>query len=472
MEKTETPGDLHATVRGVLRDSLTLDLPYSGGWGIVPPESRPAIGDRSVAPRILSERLVDGTYTVRLEGQAGRTERFGVREAGAWRETEVGFPAAGANADGYTTTILSLRASGNQNSMASPRVTRAPFGRLPDGTQVDGYTIRNARGTSLHVISYGAIITSLRTVDRRGQFDDIVLGFDSLDGYLKDPPYFGAIVGRYANRIAKGRFSLGGHTYQLPVNNGSNSLHGGTRGFDKVVWSATAFENDTAAGVVLTHVSPDGDMGYPGRMEVRVMYTLTEGDELVVDYQATTTKPTPVNLSQHSYFNLVGDARRDILGHLLQLEASRYTPVDSTLIPSGELAPVAGTPFDFRTATAIGARIDGSHEQLRFGRGYDHNFVLDQHSSGLQHAARVVEPASGRTLDVYTDQPGVQFYSGNFLDGSIHGKAGRVYAHRFGFCLETQHFPDSPNHPGFPSTILQPRERYQSRTVFRFGTVE
>lgn len=343
---------------------------------------------------------------------------------------------------------------------------------MPDGTQVDGYKIRNARGTSMHVITYGGIITSLRTADRNGQFDDVVLGFDNLEPYLKDPPYFGAIVGRYANRIAKGRFTVDARTYQVPVNNGPNSLHGGTRGFDKVVWNAKSFENDTAAGVVLTNVSPDGDMGYPGRLDVRVTYTLNDRDELVVDYAATASKPTPVNLSQHSYFNLAGDGRRDILGHLLQLDASRYTPVDSTLIPTGELASVGDTPFDFRTATAIGARIGHTHQQLEFGRGYDHNFVLDKRGSGggLRHAARVVEPTTGRTLDIYTDQPGIQFYSGNFLDGSIRGKAGRAYAHRFGFCLETQHFPDSPNKPAFPSTILRPAERYQSRTVLRFGT--
>jgi aldose 1-epimerase len=279
-------------------------------------------------------------------------------------------------------------------------------------------------------------------------------------------------VGRYANRIGKGRFTLDGRTFQLPVNNGPNSLHGGTRGLDKVVWSARRFENDTAAGVVLTHVAPDGDMGYPGRLDVRVTYTLTDNDELIVDYLATTTKPTPVNLSQHSYFNLAGSAQRDILGHVLQLDASRYTPVDSTLIPTGEIAPVAGTPFDFRTPIAIGARIGQSDEQLRFGRGYDHNFVVDQRGPGVQHVARVVEPTTGRTLDVSSDQPGVQFYSGNFLDGTIHGKAGRVYGHRYGFCLETQHFPDSPNQPGFPSTILRPGERYASRTVFRFGATE
>lgn len=472
MERTETPGDVHATVRGSLSDSLTLDVPYRGGWSIAVPTSRPAIGDRSVAARILSERLAGGAYTVTLEGQAGRTERFRVRDSDRWREVEVTFPTAGANADGYTTATLSLAAAGARGQTSSSRVSRAPFGRLPDRTQVDGYRIHNARGTSMQVITYGAIITSLRTRDAQGRYDDIVLGFDDLEGYVEESPYFGAVVGRFANRIAKGRFVLGGRTYQVPVNNGPNALHGGTRGFDKVVWRAAAFENDTAAGVVLTHVSPDGDMGYPGRLNVQVTYTLTEGDELIVDYRATTTRPTPVNLSQHTYFNLAGDGERDILGHLLQLDASRYTPVDSTLIPTGELAPVGGTPFDFRTATAIGARIDASHEQLRLGGGYDHNFVLDPRGSGLRHAARVVEPATRRTLDVYTDQPGVQFYSGNFLDGSVRGKAGRVYAHRFGFVLETQHFPDSPNQPGFPPTILKPGEQYTSRTVFRFGTVE
>jgi aldose 1-epimerase len=349
------------------------------------------------------------------------------------------------------------------------RVTQAPFGRLPDGTVIDGYTIRNPRGTTMHVMTYGATITALRTADRQGHFDDIVLGFDSVEGYLDDPPYFGAIVGRYANRIAKGRFTLNGHTYQLPINNGPNSLHGGTRGFDKVVWRATPFENDSSAGLVLTHVSPDGDNGYPGRVEVRVTYTLTDSDELIVDYGATTSKATPINLSQHSYFNLSGDGTRDILDHVLELEASHYTPVDSTLIPTGELAPVEGTPFDFRTPTPIGERIEQANQQLQFGRGYDHNFVLDRSGAPLSHAARVVEPTTGRMLDIYTDQPGVQFYSGNFLDGTIKGKGGKVYRHRYGFCLETQHYPDSPNHPNFPSTILRPGEKFVSRTVFRFG---
>jgi aldose 1-epimerase len=276
--------------------------------------------------------------------------------------------------------------------MTSPRVTKALYGRMPDGMPVDGYTIRNTRGTTAHVITYGAIITSLRVADRAGRFDDVVLGFDSLAGYLGDSPYFGAIVGRYVNRIAKGRFTLDGVTYQLPINNPPNSLHGGTRGFDKVVWSATSFENDSAAGVVLTHLSPDGDQGYPGQLDVHVTYTLNDRSELAVDYQATTDKPTPINLSQHSYFNLAGDGRRDVLGHVLQLNASRFLPVDSTLIPTGELLPVAGTPFDFRKPTVIGAGIDQPHDQLRIAGGYDHTYVLDRRGTAPYHGA----PSSSR----------------------------------------------------------------------------
>jgi aldose 1-epimerase len=354
--------------------------------------------------------------------------------------------------------------------MSSPRVTKAPFGKLPDGTAVDGYTITNDRGTTMHVMTYGGIITSLRVADRTGKVDDIVLGFDSLAGYLKDSPYFGAIVGRYANRIAKGRFTLNGKTYQLPINNGQNSLHGGTKGLDKVVWTAAPFQNESAAGVVLTYTSPDGDQGYPGKLDVRVRYTLNDRNELAIEYHATTDKATPINISQHTYFNLTGGAQRDILAHVLMLNASRYTPVDSTLIPTGALPSVAGTPFDFRTPTAIGARINEPNEQLKIAGGYDHNWVLDHKGNGPTHAVHVLEPTSGRTLDVYTDQPGVQFYSGNFLDGTITGKGGRVYGHRFGFCLETQHFPDSPNHPSFPSTILRPGHAFNSRTVFVFGS--
>lgn len=346
-----------------------------------------------------------------------------------------------------------------------PLATRATFGKLPDGTAVEVFTITNRRGVEVRLIEYGAAILSLRTPDRGGRMDDVVLGFDTLEGYLGNSPHFGVIVGRYANRIAKGRFTLDGKTYQLATNNGPNHLHGGVKGFDKVVWTG----EPAGAGVVsFAYTSPDGEESYPGTLKVRVTYTLTESNELIVDYRATTDKPTIVNLSQHSYFNLTGGAR-DILGHELTIDADRYTPVDDTLIPTGELAPVEGTPFDFRKPFAIGARIEGAHRQLKYGRGYDHNFVLVRPRRGPGHAARVVEPVSGRTLEISTTEPGVQFYAGNFLDGTIKGKGGQVYARRWGFCLETQHFPDSPNHANFPSTVLRPGQEYRSKTVFAFG---
>jgi aldose 1-epimerase len=330
--------------------------------------------------------------------------------------------------------------------------------------------LRNASGLEARVTNYGAIVVSLRTPDRTGTVGDIVLGFDSIADYVRQSPYFGAIIGRYENRIAKGRFMLDGKTYQLPINNPPNSLHGGDRGFDKVVWVTRPFENADSVGLVMTHVSPDGDQGYPGTVNVQVTYTLTDKNELAVDYHATTDKATPINLSQHSYFNLTGNAGRDIRDHVLTLNADLYTPVDSTLIPTGEIAPVEGTPFDFRKPTAIGARIDAEHEQIRRGRGYDHNIVLKRDGPGLVHAAHVLEPTSGRVMDVFTTEPGVQFYTGNFLDGTIRGKEGRVYPFRWAFCLETQHFPDSPNKPQFPSTILRPGQEFSSRTVFAFST--
>jgi aldose 1-epimerase len=352
-------------------------------------------------------------------------------------------------------------------------VTRASFGRMPDGRPVDVFTLTNASGMQVRALTYGGIIEAIRVPDRDGRLGDVTLGFDSLNGYLTSSPYFGAIVGRYANRIARGRFTLDGTTYRLATNNGPNALHGGIRGFDKVVWQGEPFQHGDTVGVTLTHVSPDGDEGYPGTLSVRVTYTLTPADELIVDYAATTDKATPVNLSQHSYFNLAGEGSGDILGHVLTLDAGRYTPVDSTLIPTGEIADVTGTPFDFRTPTAIGARIEAADQQLGYGGGYDHNFVLNRSpgDTGLALAAHVTEPGSGRTLDVYTTQPGLQLYSGNFLDGTITGKSGHVYGHRTGFCLETQHFPDSPNHPTFPSTILRPGREFRSRTVFRFGVL-
>ena len=365
-----------------------------------------------------------------------------------------------------TTPLMATEAP----SALQPSVSRADFGRLADGRAVELFTLTNAHGVEVRAMTYGAIITTIRTPDKNARFDDIVLGFDSLLGYLNDPPYFGAVVGRYANRIARAQFTLEGVVYRLAPNNGAHSLHGGVKGFDKVLWSGEPFQSDSGAGVTLRYVSADGEEGYPGALSVRLTYILTPRDELVVDYEATTTKATPINLSQHTYWNLHGGGRGDILDHVLTLDASAFTPVDSTLIPTGELAPVAGTPFDFRTPARIGARIAEPNEQLRYGRGYDHNWVLDRGGRpGLAHAARLLDPSSGRTLDVSTTEPGVQFYTGNFLDGTIVGKNGRAYGKRAALCLETQHFPDSPNQANFPSTILHPGETYRSRTVFAFG---
>src|SRR2546425_2992676 len=348
-------------------------------------------------------------------------------------------------------------------------VTRAPFGRTPDGKAVDVYTLTNAHGMQVRAMTYGAILQAIRVPDRAGRLGDVTLGYDSLAGYLRSSPYFGAIVGRYANRIANGRFTLDGKIHQLATNNGPNHLHGGVNGFDKVVWEAQPFRHGDTVGVAFSHTSPDGDEGYPGTLAVHATYTLTPANELIVDYAATTDKATPVNLSQHTYFDLAGEGSGDILGHVLTIAADRYTPVDSTLIPTGELASVAETPFDFRAPTPIGARIEQPDPQLKNGRGYDHNFVLNRVGPGLVHAVHVLEPTSGRTVAIATNEPGLQFYAGNFLDGTITGKAGHVYKRHGGFCLETQPFPDSPNHPRFPSTILRPGEEYRSRTVFRFG---
>jgi len=357
-------------------------------------------------------------------------------------------------------------------------VTRASFGTFPDGREVSLFTLRNAKGIEVRLIDYGGIVLSILAPDRAGDFADITLGYDDLEGYLTETPYFGALIGRYGNRIARGRFTLDGAEYELATNNDPNHLHGGDIGFDKVLWSAETIESSDGVGVALAYESADGEEGYPGRLSVAVVYLLTGDDELIIEYRATTDKPTTVNLTHHTYFNLAGAG--DILGHELMIDAGRYTPVDATLIPTGELAAANGTPFDFTTPTAIGARIDDADEQLVFGGGYDHNFVLTRPDDGtsvsasgelseLVLAARVVEPISGRVLEVETTEPGLQFYSGNFLDGTIQGKGGRPYEHRSGFCLETQHFPDSPNQPGFPSTILRPGEEYRTRTIYRFS---
>jgi aldose 1-epimerase len=319
-------------------------------------------------------------------------------------------------------------------------------------------------------MTYGAIVVSLETPDRDGKFEDVTLGYDNLDGYIKENPYFGAIAGRYANRIAKGKFVLDGQEYNLAKNDGENSLHGGVKGFDKVVWSAEPFKNKESVGLKLSYTSKDGEEGYPGTLKCTVVYSLTEKNEFRIDYEAVTDKATPVNLTHHSYYNLTGNCKRDILDHKLMLNADYITPVDATLIPTGKLEAVKNTPMDFTTASAIGSRIDSDYGQLKFGRGYDHNWVLNRNGNGLSLAASLFDPQSGRAMDIYTTEPGIQFYSGNFLDGHIVGKGGKEYKLHYGLCLETQHFPDSPNKPQFPSTILQPGSKYVHTTVHKFYT--
>jgi aldose 1-epimerase len=350
---------------------------------------------------------------------------------------------------------------------AKPAVTRNPFGTAPSGEKVEVFTLTNASGMEAQVLSYGGIVKSIRVPDRRGKFADVVLGYDSMDGYATNPPYFGALVGRYANRIAKARFTLDGKTYTLAANNGVNSLHGGLKGFDKAVWHAEPFEKGGDAGVVLTHTSPDGDEGYPGALSVRATFTLTKANELMLDYTATTDKPTVLNLTHHDYFNLAGEGSGNVLGHVMMIKADRYSPVDATLIPLPKPASVAGTPFDFRKPTPIGARIDMHDPQLEYAGGYDHNFIINRKGNDLTLAARVAEPKSGRVLEVRTTEPGVQFYSANSLDAV--GKSGHAYRKRDAFCLETQHFPDSPNEPTFPTTTLRPGQTFHSVTVYAFS---
>ena len=350
-----------------------------------------------------------------------------------------------------------------------PGTKKMLFGKTKDGQAVDLYTLTNANGVVAAITNYGGTVVSLKTADRHGKFADVVLGFDNLDGYLGEEPFFGALVGRYGNRIAKGQFTLDGHQYHLAQNNNGNSLHGGLKGFDKRVWAAKNISTKELPAIELTYLSKDGEEGYPGNLSVKVTYSLTPKNELKIDYAASTDKDTVLNLTNHSYFNLAGEGQGDILAHIVVMNADRITPVDATLIPTGELKSVQDTPFDFRKPTAIGARIDDNDEQLNFGKGYDHNFVLNHKSDALRLAARVTDPSSGRVLEVLTTQPGLQFYTGNFLDGTIHGKGGKVYGRRAAFCMETQHFPDSPNHPKFPSTELKPGEHFQSTTVYRFS---
>jgi aldose 1-epimerase len=345
------------------------------------------------------------------------------------------------------------------------------FGIAPEGIPANLYTLDNSQGIIAKITNYGGIIVSLTTPDRQGKESDIVLGFDTLEEYVRKSPYFGCITGRYANRIAKGEFTLEGKKYKVAINAaGDNHLHGGLKGFDKVVWKTEDIYEEGNPGISLSYVSPDGEEGYPGNLSVNVKYILTSDNDLRIDYFAETDKTTIINLTNHSYFNLAGAGMGNILDHMLMIRAKAFTPISSAFVPTGEIRGVKGTPLDFNTLTRIGERIDQDDEQLRYGLGYDHNWVLDSRDGSLAPAARVVEPTSGRTMDVFTTEPGVQFYAGNFLDGTIIGKNGKRYNKRDGLCLETQHFPDSIHHPNFPTTILHPGEKYTQTTVYRFGT--
>lgn len=343
------------------------------------------------------------------------------------------------------------------------------FGRLPDGREVHQYTLQNRSGVTAQIIDYGATVTSLKVPDRNGKIEDVVLGYDSLQGYVEGTAYFGAIVGRYGNRIGRGRFQLDGNLYQLTINDGENHLHGGKTGFNKVLWEATP-GNSGEASLRLQYVSRDGEEGYPGTVTLTVTYTLTDKNELRIDYEGTTDKPTILNPTQHSYFNLSGSFTNAILDHLLMIDADGITPVDKGLIPTGQIEGVANTPMDFRTPMAIGAHINDPSEQLAFGRGYDHNWVLNGAAGKVRKVAELYEAASGRMMAVLTDQPGLQFYSGNFLDGSVMGKNGVTYQHRSGLCLETQAFPDTPNKPQFPTATLRPGKTYRQTTIYQFST--
>jgi aldose 1-epimerase len=387
------------------------------------------------------------------------------------RRTFVALVGAASSGAALATESAPAAAMPGKVAQGGPSISSEPFGSTAEGP-VQRWTLANGRGMRVRILTYGGILQSVEVPGRRGRSANVTLGFDNLDDYVQRSPYFGSITGRYANRIAKGRFTLDGTTYQLPINNDPNSLHGGTVGFDKHIWAAEPFRRRGSVGLVLSFTSPDGDQGYPGALATTVTYTLTERNALRMDYRATTTKATVVNLTNHAYWNLAGEGTGSIEDHRLLLRASRYTPVDPTLIPTGAIDRVAGTPMDFRRPTAIGARIRNGFEQLVIGRGYDHNWVLDRPGSirgGLELAARAVDQESGRVLRVLTTEPGIQFYSGNFLDGTLVGTSGRMYRQGDGFALETQHFPDSPNHSNFPSTVLRPGQVYRTATAYQFG---
>jgi aldose 1-epimerase len=368
-----------------------------------------------------------------------------------------------------TVTMISLAIGLSGCSTSAPSkgdISEKPFGTA-DGKPVTLYTLRNQNGVEVSICNYGGLVISLKVPDRNGKLGDVVLGFDNIQDYIKSSPYFGALIGRYGNRIAKGKFTLDGHEYSLATNNGPNALHGGLKGFDKVVWEARTYDSDAGPALELTHISKDGDQGYPGDLSVKAVYTQTPDNALKLEYTATTDKDTVVNLTHHSYFNLAG--KGTVLNHVVMINADKFTPVDSTLIPTGELRPVEGTPFDFRTPTAIGARINEENEQLKFANGYDDNWVINDYNGSVRLMARVYEPTTGRVLEVLSAEPGLQFYTGNFLDGTLKGKGGRVYQFRDAFCMEPQHFPDSPNEPSFPSVVLKPGDVYHNTIVYRFS---
>ena len=368
----------------------------------------------------------------------------------------------------HTTSLLALVC---RLAACTTLLVSTASAQVRDFDSIKLYTLENESGMTVRVTNYGAIITSIIVPDRNGKRADVALGYDRVEDYINavDKPYFGAVVGRYGNRIAKGEFTLDGETYSLLQNNGENHLHGGAIGFDKVVWAVDEYVEGKS--LTLSYLAKDKEEGYPGNLELIIVYTLADDNSLVVDYHATTDKATPINVTQHTYFNLKGEGQGTILDHKLMLNAKTFTPVDESLIPTGEMPAVAGTPFDFTTAKAIGRDIDQQNEQLVFGLGYDHNWILNKgdKEGELSLAAQVHEPSSGRVMEIYTTEPGIQFYCGNFLDGRLKGKSGKPYVHRGGFCLETQHFPDSPNQPNFPSTILKPGETYESKTVFKFS---
>lgn len=365
--------------------------------------------------------------------------------------------------------FCSITSCTNTKNMATVNIEKKPFGQTANGDEVDQFILSTKKGMEISIITYGGIITSWTAADKNGDYRDIALGYNTLAEYEAETPYFGALIGRYGNRIAKGKFSIDGEAYTLAVNNGENHLHGGLKGFDKVVWDAKTIVNDSTASLELSYLSKDMEEGYPGNLQTKVTYTLNNNDELSVKYEAKTDKPTIVNLTQHSYFNLTADFNQPISDHELVINADSFLPVDSSLIPTGEFRNVAETPFDFRSPKSIGKQINAENIQIKNGLGYDHCWVLNDQEKGVRFVASAYESVSGRLLEIFSDEPGIQFYSGNFLDGTLPSKSKGTYQHRTGFCLETQHYPDTPNQKNFPSVRLNPGESYQSHTVFRFS---